>query len=126
MFLSILLRVMMRFEQLHVWQRSADLACEVYIHFKTSKEFGLKDQITRSALSISSNIAEGHERKTTKDYARFLSYAKGSCGELRSQLQIACKIGEIEEASAVNWINESIEISKMLTGLMNTVNSWEP
>ena len=49
---------MMRFEQLHVWQRSADLACEVYIHFKTSKEFGLKDQITRSALSISSNIAD--------------------------------------------------------------------
>ncbi|WP_350609666.1 four helix bundle protein, partial [Pseudoalteromonas sp. 41-MNA-CIBAN-0057] len=48
----------MRFEDLRVWQRSADLACEIYLHFKQSKEFGLKDQITRSALSISSNIAE--------------------------------------------------------------------
>lgn len=48
----------MQFENLDVWQRSADLACEVYLHFKLSKEFGLKDQITRSALSISSNIAE--------------------------------------------------------------------
>ncbi|MDQ9091859.1 four helix bundle protein [Pseudoalteromonas haloplanktis] len=57
---------MMRFEQLHVWQRFADLACEVYIHFKTSKEFGLKDQITRSALSISSNIAEGMSVKRLK------------------------------------------------------------
>ena len=49
----------MQFENFDVWQRSADLACEVYLHFKLSKEFGLKDQITRSALSISSNIAEG-------------------------------------------------------------------
>lgn len=48
----------MQFENLDVWQRSANLACEVYLHFKLSKEFGLKDQITRSALSISSNIAD--------------------------------------------------------------------
>ncbi|MFY8327026.1 four helix bundle protein [Pseudoalteromonas sp. ZZD1] len=48
----------MQFEDLDVWQRSADLACGIYIHFKSSKEFGLKDQITRSALSISSNIAD--------------------------------------------------------------------
>tara|TARA_B110000196_G_C20591825_1_gene406712 strand:+ start:291 stop:479 length:189 start_codon:yes stop_codon:yes gene_type:complete len=47
-----------QFEDLYVWQRSADLACEVFIYFKASKQFGLKDQITRSALSISSNIAD--------------------------------------------------------------------
>jgi four helix bundle protein len=52
----------MQFENLDVWQRSADLACEVYLHFKLSKEFGLKDQITRSALSISSNIAGTFEQ----------------------------------------------------------------
>lgn len=53
----------MQFENLDVWQRSANLACEIYLHFKLSKEFGLKDQITRSALSISSNIAgENFER----------------------------------------------------------------
>ncbi len=48
----------MQFEDLNVWQRSADLACEVFIYFKTIKQFGLKDQITRSALSMSSNIAD--------------------------------------------------------------------
>ncbi len=48
----------MQFEDLAVWLRSADLACDIYKHFKASKEFGLKDQITRSALSISSNIVD--------------------------------------------------------------------
>jgi four helix bundle protein len=114
----------MQFENLDVWQRSADLACEIYIHFKASKEFGLKDQITRSALSISSNIAEGFERKTPKDYARFLSYSKGSCGELRSQIYIAVKIGEIETAQAHKWGTEAKEISCMLSGLMKSIESW--
>ena len=88
-------RDFMQFEDLAVWQRSADLACDIYKHFKASKEFGLKDQITRSALSISSNIAEGYERKTSKDYARFLSYSKGSCGELRSQIYIQLKLTKL-------------------------------
>jgi len=55
-------------------------------------------------LSISSNIAEGFERKTAKDYARFLSYSKGSYGELRSQIYIAVKIGEIEAEQAGKWL----------------------
>ncbi|MBH0093528.1 four helix bundle protein [Pseudoalteromonas sp. SCQQ13] len=114
----------MQFENLDVWQRSADLACEIYLHFKLSKEFGLKDQITRSALSISSNIAEGFERKTSKDYARFLSYSKGSCGELRSQVYIAVKIGEIEAEQADKWLAEAREISCMLSGLMKSIESW--
>ncbi|WP_394193695.1 four helix bundle protein [Pseudoalteromonas atlantica] len=56
--LKLGIRDFMQFENLAVWQRSADLACDIYKHFKSSKEFGLKDQITRSALSISSNIAD--------------------------------------------------------------------
>lgn len=115
----------MQFEDLDVWQRSADLACNIYIHFKSSKEFGLKDQITRSALSISSNIAEGYERKTPKDYARFLSYSKGSCGELRSQIYIAVKIGEISIAQAELWSEETKQLSKMLSGLMKSIESWD-
>ena len=120
----------MQFEDLAVWQRSADLACDIYKHFKASKEFGLKDQITRSALSISSNIAEGYERKTSKDYARFLSYSKGSCGELRSQIYIAVKIDEIDEIDEIDiktselWIEETKQLSKMLSGLMKSIESW--
>ncbi|MEZ9006725.1 four helix bundle protein [Vibrio sp. 10N.247.311.59] len=73
----------MRFEDLDVWKRSARLSVEVYRHFKESRDFGFKDQITRSSLSISSNIAEGYERRSNKELINFLSYAKGSCGELR-------------------------------------------
>ena len=108
----------MRFEDLRVWQRSADLACEIYLHFKQSKEFGLKDQITRSALSISSNIAEGYERVTPKDYTRFLSYSKGSCGELRSQIYIALKIGEVDTT-------ETRELSRMISALMKSIDAWD-
>jgi len=115
----------MQFEDLAVWQRSADLACDIYKHFKASKEFGLKDQITRSALSISSNIAEGYERKTSKDYARFLSYSKGSCGELRSQIYIAVKIDEIDIKTSELWIEETKQLSKMLSGLMKSIESWD-
>jgi|TARA_B110000240_G_scaffold145240_1_gene160604 four helix bundle protein len=114
-----------QFEDLNVWQRSADLACEVFIYFKTSKQFGLKDQITRSALSISSNIAEGYERKTAKDYCRFLSYSKGSCGELRSQVYIALKIGEVDTKTAEVWIEESKQLSKMISALMKTIEAWD-
>lgn len=115
----------MRFEDLRVWQRSADLACEIYLHFKQSKEFGLKDQITRSALSISSNIAEGYERVTPKDYTRFLSYSKGSCGELRSQIYIALKIGEVDTTKASEWIEETRELSRMISALMKSIDAWK-
>ncbi|URQ92126.1 four helix bundle protein [Pseudoalteromonas sp. SCSIO 43101] len=84
----------------------------------------MKDQITRSALSISSNIAEGYERKTSKDYARFLSYSKGSCGELRSQIYIAVKIDEIDIKTSELWIEETKQLSKMLSGLMKSIESW--
>jgi len=82
----------MQFEQLEVWKRSSRLACEVYKLMATCKDYGFKDQITRSALSIPSNIAEGLERETPKDEARFLYYAKGSAGELVTQLYIGIEI----------------------------------
>ena len=71
----------MGFEQLEVWKRSSKLCTEIYKHFNNIKDFGFRDQITRSSLSIPNNIAEGEERGTIKENVQFLIYAQGSCGE---------------------------------------------
>jgi four helix bundle protein len=76
------------FENLDIWKRGCRLAVDVCVASHGSKEFALKDQITRSAISIPSNIAEGAERSSDADFSRFLGYSKGSCGELRTQLLI--------------------------------------
>jgi len=73
-------------------------------------DFSLKDQLRRSALSISSNIAEGYERETIKEFIRFLYIAKGSCGELRSQIYVSNKIGFLLEDN----FNEIYDLSKIL------------
>ncbi|PMK74227.1 four helix bundle protein [Vibrio breoganii] len=114
----------MRFEDLDVWKRSARLSVEVYRHFKESRDFGFKDQITRSSLSISSNIAEGYERRSNKELINFLSYAKGSCGELRSQTYIGIEIGYINRELGNAWIQEAEEISRMLASLMAARSSF--
>ena len=81
-----------RFEELEVWKTSIELCTEVYKLTNTelfSKDFGLKDQIRRSSVSVPSNISEGYERDSKKQFLYFLVIAKGSCGELRTQLKIA-------------------------------------
>ena len=109
---------MARFEDLDVWKRSARLSAELYKYFQASKDYGFRDQITRSGLSIPSNIAEGYERDTDKDRAKFLTYAKGSFGELRTQIYIGMEIGYIDRVQGNHWIQETLEISKMLWGLI--------
>ena len=84
------------FKDLIVWQKAKDLAVEVYKISMTGvlgQDFGLRDQIRRSAISIASNLAEGDERGTDKDSIRFFYIAKGSLAELRTQIQIAYEIG---------------------------------
>ena len=65
----------MKFEDIEVWKKSARLSAELYKHFAENSDYGFKDQITRSGLSIPSNIAEGAERYSEKDFIRFLQYA---------------------------------------------------
>ncbi|QEP43527.1 four helix bundle protein [Ectothiorhodospiraceae bacterium BW-2] len=114
----------MRFEDLEVWKRSARLSAEIYKHFAESRDYGFKDQITRSGLSIPSNIAEGMERSSNKEKAHFLDIAKGSCAELRTQIYIGIEIGYIPKGNP--WINETQEISAMLAGLRKSIkNSFE-
>ncbi len=111
----------MKFEDLEVWKRSASLSAEIYQVLAELKDFGFRDQITRSGLSISSNIAEGFERISHKETINFLNYAKGAAGELRSQVYIGMRIGYIERDQGNAWINETTELSKMLFGLMKSI-----
>ena len=106
------------FEDLVVWKRSARLSSDVYKELRELKDFGFKDQITRSGLSVPSNIAEGNERKSIKELIHFLSIAKGSCGELRTQIYIGIDIGYIKPEIGQLWIEETRQISMMLSGLM--------
>ena len=108
----------MKFEDMEVWKRSMRLSVSLYKELSALKDFGFKDQITRSGLSIPSNIAEGFGRSTDKEKRNFLNYAKGSCAELRTQAYIGIEIGYISRNIGRSWITETKEISAMITGLM--------
>ena len=109
-----------KFEDLEVWKRAARLAVDVYKMFSDCKDFGFKDQVTRSALSVASNIAEGYERGSNNDFIRFLNIARGSCGELRTQICIGIEIGYVEKGIGMRLIEETKHISAMLTNLIRT------
>ena len=109
------------FEDLEVWQRGCRLSLAIFEAFENCKRFTLRDQIERAGLSIPSNIAEGAERGSNKDFAHFLNFSKGSCGELRTQLYIARRLNELEKGSFDSLIRESREISAMLQGLRTSV-----
>src|SRR5256714_3487917 len=109
------------FEDLEVWQRGCRLSVAIYNAFESCRRFSLKDQIERAGLSIPSNIAEGAERGSAKDFAHFLNFSKGSCAELRTQLYIARKLNSVRKSSFDGLVQESREISAMLQGLRVSV-----
>lgn len=112
----------MKFEDLDVWKISAKLATEVFVYFEQMKNRGFRDQITRAALSISSNIAEGSDRDTSKDLMLFLRYARGSCAEVRSQIYIGIKAGYIDKETGLRWIDKTRKISNMLYKLRQSIH----
>ncbi len=111
-----------RFEDIETWQRARELTREIYTSSNKgpfSKDFGLRDQVRRASVSIMSNIAEGFERGGTKEFVQFLSVAKGSSGELRSQLYVALDQGYLKE-DVFDWLfTTALEISQMISGLIN-------
>jgi four helix bundle protein len=112
------------FEDLLVWQKSMDLVSLVYQICQKgvlAKDWGLRDQMQRAAVSVSANIAEGYERGSRKEYAQFLMIAKGSAGELRCLLRIAERLQFIDSSSADKLISDITEVSRMLRGLANAV-----
>ena len=108
------------FEDLEVWKRSSQIAVRVYEILKNERDYSLRDQMQRAAISIASNIAEGSERGG-KDFIRFLRIASGSAAELRTQAYIAKQIGIISQDQMSKLVNELKQISKMLGGLIKSL-----
>jgi four helix bundle protein len=102
------------FEDLRVWQGAVDLAASIYGTLEKVRDYSLRDQLQRAAVSISSNIAEGYERSSNADFVRFLYYAKGSCGEVRSQLHIAQRVRLVGTQEVGRLLDESRLLSRRL------------
>ena len=111
-----------RFEELDVWKAGMELCSSIYSLTNTdsfSKDYGLKDQIRRSAISVPSNISEGYERDSQKQFIYFLVIAKGSCGELRTQLKIASNLNYINVNEYEKLNLECLSVSKQLAGFIS-------
>jgi four helix bundle protein len=106
-----------KFEDLRIWPDGVSLAVDVYTLFKDSRDFGFRDQIQRSAVSVPSNIAEGYDRQSNNGFIRFLKIAKASCAELRTQLVIAQRVGMLENMKDLIEQTKSLSamIQKMIT-----------
>ncbi len=108
------------YRDLDVWQRAVGLSVKVYLStdgFPKAEQYGLTSQMRRAGVSIASNIAEGHAR-STRDFARFVSIARGSVSELETQLEIARRIGFIPDESFTELDQELSVIGKQLNALL--------
>ncbi len=105
------------FEDLEVWKRGSRLAVEVLKLIDPIKLYALRDQMARSCISVPSNIAEGVERDSDREFRRFLAIAKGSVGELRTQLYIGLAAGVFTNEEAISLMKEAKEIGSMIEGL---------
>ncbi|SCZ67343.1 four helix bundle protein [Thiohalomonas denitrificans] len=110
------------FEDLDVWKKACRLATDTYTALKECRDYGLKDQMTRAAVSVASNIAEGAERDSKAEFARFMHIAKGSAAELRTQLYIATRLGVIPAPRAQELVEETKHIAAMLQNLTAKVH----
>ena len=112
------------YRDLVVWQRAMTLCAATYRatdSFPPAERFGLVSQMRRAAVSIPSNIAEGHGRLTTKEYRHFLGIARGSLKELETQMLIALELGYSSESAVDSWSRIADEVSRMLTTLIATL-----
>jgi four helix bundle protein len=115
-----------RFEEIESWKKARELSRRVYDVSKAGafqKDFGLKDQIRRACVSVMSNIAEGFERNSGNEFFRFLAIAKGSAGEVRSQLYVASDQGYLSQSEFEELHRIAVETSRLIAGLMNYLDT---
>ena len=113
-----------KFEDLIAWQKARKLTSEVYkatLRENFARDYGLKDQIRRAAVSSMSNLAEGFERGGLVEFHRFLAIAKGSCAELRAQLYVAMDVGYVDERTFGSLMTQAVEVGKIIGGLRASV-----
>jgi four helix bundle protein len=114
-----------RFEDLQVWQMAHDLSVAIYDLTRDgefSKDWGLRDQIQRASVSVMSNIAEGFERYSRQEFKQFLSFARGSCAEVRSQIHLAKSLGYVAESDCLKIIEKCIGLSRAIGGLRSSLD----
>jgi len=111
-----------RFEDLEIWKEGMEVCKEIYVLLKDCKDYGLKDQMQRSSVSIPSNIAEGYERNGLKEKQQFMFIAKASCGELRTQLYLANHLKYIDSEKENNLINRVAKLSIMIYNYIQFIN----
>lgn len=110
------------YKDLKVWQKSMDLTIEIYDLIKylpKAEAFIIADQMKRAAISVPSNIAEGHGRSTNKDFIKFLSISRGSLLELETQTELCLRLGYINNAQSESLNCKIEEICKMINGLID-------
>ena len=113
-----------KFEDLPVWKLAKDLTVKIYQLTKEQKfrrDYGLVDQIRRASISISSNIAEGFERGSKKEFIQFLYIAKGSLGEVRSQLQICFELGYVNKENLNMLLSQTYDLSNQLGAFISSI-----
>jgi len=117
-----------RFEEIEAWKKARELTRQIYSVTATgafSKDFGLRDQIRRAAVSVMSNIAEGFERDGNKELVQFLAVAKGSSGELRSQLYVALDGGLVSREQFRTLLSQAEETARLISGFIRYLRQSE-
>lgn len=116
-----------RFEEIESWKKARILTSRIYAITRTgefSKDFDLRSQIRRAAISVMSNLAEGFERGGgDKEFCRFLSMAKGSAGEVRAQLYVALDVGYLTQSEFDEYTQLAVEVSRLLSRFMQYLGS---
>jgi four helix bundle protein len=115
--------MVLRFEDLIVWQKAQDLACGIYKFFGSLKDYSFKDQICRASVSTSSNIAEGFDQRSTKEYLRFLQISRTSANEVKSLLYLSSRLQFISIDKQQILLEKTEEIIKMTVGLIKSLQS---
>jgi four helix bundle protein len=113
-----------KFEDFIAWQKARALTAEVYQitgQGKFAKDFGLRDQIRRASVSVMSNIAEGFERGRASEFHQFLSVAKASCAEVRSQLYVSLDAGYVTAEEFEHLMKIAVELGRIIGGLRAAV-----
>ena len=108
------------FENLEIWKESMQLCVQIYEQMKDCRDFGFREQIQKASVSVPSNIAEGFERQTNKEFIHFLFIAKGSCGEIRTQLYLAKALKYIEIETTNTLIEQTKIISSKIQNFIKT------
>ena len=117
-----------RFEDLDLWKDAVKMGVLIYKiteEGKMARDFSARDQLRRAAISVSNNIAEGFEYNNNKAFVRFLMYAKGSAGELRSQLFVLREAGILEESKFHTLWENALKLSKSIEGLRKYLREFD-